>query len=40
MVTVARTFAWASKAEALRLMGRHQETFEAQLKIPEQFVID
>jgi hypothetical protein len=34
------TFAWAYKAEALRLLGRHQESFEARLKVPERLVIE
>jgi hypothetical protein len=33
------TFAWAYKAEALWQLGRHQEAFEAGLKIPERLVI-
>jgi hypothetical protein len=41
MVTAARTFAWAYKAEALRLMGRYyEESFEAALKVPERLVIE
>ena len=34
------TFAWAYQAEALRLMGRARESFEARLKIPERLVIE
>ena len=34
------TFAWAYQAEALRRLGRHQESFEARLKMPEKFVIE
>jgi len=33
------TFAWAYKAEALRILGRNRESFEARRKIPEQLVI-
>jgi hypothetical protein len=32
------TSAWTYKTEALRLLGGHQEAFEAQLKIPTQLV--
>jgi hypothetical protein len=35
----AATFTWAYKANALRLLGRHDEALEAGLKIPEQLVI-
>jgi hypothetical protein len=34
------TFAWAYKAEALRLLGHHREAFEAKLKVPERLVIE
>jgi hypothetical protein len=34
------TFAWAYKAEALRLLGRYQESFDAHLNIPEKLVIE
>ena len=33
------TFAWAYKAEALRLLGRYGEAFEAALNVPERLVI-
>jgi hypothetical protein len=33
------TFAWFYKAEALWLLGRHQESFEAKIKIPERLII-
>jgi hypothetical protein len=33
------TFAWAYKAEALRLLGRHAESFEARLLIPDKLPI-
>jgi hypothetical protein len=32
-------FVWSYKAKALRLLGRHQEAWEAGLKIPETLVI-
>jgi hypothetical protein len=34
------TFAWAYQLEALRLLGRYEESFEARLKIPEKLVIE
>jgi hypothetical protein len=36
----AATFAWAYKANALRLLGRHDEALEAALKVPKRLVID
>ena len=33
------TFAWAYESRALHHLGRHQESFEAQLKVPETLVI-
>jgi hypothetical protein len=33
------TFAWAYKAQALRLLGRHEEAFMASLNVPKYLVI-
>ena len=33
------TLAWADQAEALRLLGRHQEAREAATQIPEMLII-
>jgi hypothetical protein len=33
------SFAWAYKAQALRLLGRQEESFLASLNIPKQLVI-
>jgi hypothetical protein len=34
------TFAWAYQAEALRLLGRDEESFEAARKVPERLMIE
>jgi hypothetical protein len=33
------TFAWAYKAESLRLLGRYQESFDARLKVADRLDI-
>jgi hypothetical protein len=36
----AATFAWAYRAEALRLLGRYEESAEARRQVPQQLIIE